>query len=60
MKIKLLVSRSGVDGAQSLGDEIEVGAGEAKRMIVAGQAIPVRGASSEKAVKRSKAERAAK
>ena len=60
MKIKLLVSRSGSDGAQNLGDEIDVDTDEAKRMIEAGQAMPVRGASPEKATKRSKMEKAAK
>lgn len=53
MKVKLLVSRSGADGAFSPGDEIEVSADEAKRMIEAGQASPVASsAEPEKAVKR--------
>lgn len=43
MKIKLLVSRAHADGAQNRGDEIEVSSDEAKRMIEAGQAEPVRG-----------------
>lgn len=52
MKIKMLVSRSGADGAVDAGDEIEVDAAEAKRMIEAGQAQPVRtGKKPEKAVK---------
>lgn len=55
MKIKLLVSRSGVDGAQNVGDEIEVSNDEAKRMIEAGQAEPLRGnREPEKAVRRGR------
>ena len=55
MKIKLLVSRSGVDGAFSPGDEIEVTNDEAKRMIEAGQAVPVRtSAEPERAIKRGR------
>lgn len=42
MKVKLLVSRASAEGAQNRGDEIEVTADEAKRMIEAGQAEPVR------------------
>lgn len=60
MKIKLLVSRSGADGAFAPGDEIEVSDAEAKRMIEAGQAAPVRGAAPERAVVAPKVERAAK
>ena len=60
MKIKLLVSRSGVDGAQNRGDEIEVDAEEAKRMIEAGQAEPVRSAKTEKAISSKTAEKASK
>lgn len=37
VKVKLLVSRSGADGSHSPGDEIEVSAAEAKRMLDAGQ-----------------------
>lgn len=43
MKIKLLVSRSGADGAQNVGDIIDVANDEAGRMIEAGQAEAVRG-----------------
>jgi len=50
MKVKLLVSRSGADGAHDRGDEIEVGEAEGLRMIEAGQAIPVRAAAHETAV----------
>lgn len=42
MKVKLLVSRAGLAGASSVGDEIEVGEAEGVRMIEAGQAVPVR------------------
>lgn len=60
MKLKLLVSRSGPDGAQNAGDEIDVPDDEAGRMIEAGQAVPVRKAVAEKATKRIKAEKAEK
>jgi hypothetical protein len=51
MKIKLIVSRAGVDFVQNAGDEIEVDALEGIRMIEAGQAIPVSEVVTEKAVK---------
>lgn len=53
MKIKLLVSRAGPSGAFNVGDEIDVDGDEAKRLIEAGQAAPVRSAKPkpEKAVK---------
>lgn len=52
MKVKMLVSRSGADGASDPGDVIEVDASEAKRMIEAGQAEAVRtGKKPEKAIK---------
>ena len=55
MKVKLLVSRSGADGSFSPGDVITVTGDEAKRMIEAGQAQPVRMAQEpEKAVKRGR------
>lgn len=60
MKVKLLVSRSGVDGAKNAGDIIDVSADEGQRMIDAGQAEIVRAAAPEKATKRAKLERAAK
>ena len=60
MKIRLLVSRSGPAGAQNRGDEIKVGDAEAIRMIEAGQAEPTREAPVERAVKRPRAEKAAK
>lgn len=62
MKIRLLTSRVGAAGAQNRGDEIEVEAAEAARMIEAGQAEPVRAAPAEveTAVRKPKGERAAK
>ena len=42
MKVKLLVSRSGPAGAQNVGDVIDVDGAEAKRLIEARQAEPVR------------------
>jgi hypothetical protein len=60
MKIKLLVSRSGADGAFSPGDEITVSDNEAVRMIEAGQAEPLRTKKVERAVKARKSEKAIK
>lgn len=61
MKIKLIVSRSGPDGAFMPGDEIDVEAAEAARMIEAGQAVPVRAAPVERAVSpRGKTEKASR
>lgn len=61
MKVRLLVSRSGTDGAFAPGDVIEVDAAEARRMVDAGQcevlaADPVK----ERAVPRRATEKAAK
>lgn len=60
MKIKLLVARATVAGAENRGDVIEVESAEAKRMIEAGQAEPVRGSAPEKAVQTRGPEKAAK
>jgi hypothetical protein len=52
MKIKLLTSRSGSDGAFGVGDVIDVPQAEAIRMIEKGQAEPLREAKApEKATK---------
>ncbi len=59
MKVKLLVSRSGPDGAQNAGDEIDVSGEEAKRMVGAGQAELIRSKKVEKAVASPKVEKAA-
>lgn len=56
VKVRLLVSRSGVDGAFAPGAEIEVTANEAQRMIEQGQAEPVRNVQPSSA--RRPAERA--
>jgi hypothetical protein len=42
MLVRLLVARSGLRGAQNIGDEVEVANAEAIRMINSGQAVPVR------------------
>ncbi len=60
MKVRLLVSRSGLDGAFNRGDEIDVPKGEAARMIEAGQAEPVRSAKPQTATKRARPETATK
>jgi hypothetical protein len=60
MKVELLIARAHADGAQNRGDIVEVSEGEAKRMIEAGQAAPVRGSKPEKAVSRAKPEKASK
>lgn len=39
MKVKLLISRAGAGFVQSAGDEIEVTAREAEKLVNAGQAI---------------------
>lgn len=58
MKIRLLVSRAGLDFSQNAGDEIEVTAAEGARMIEAGQAEPVRAPRAERAVKADASEKA--
>lgn len=60
MKIKLLTARATANGAENRGDVIEVEDAEAIRMIEAGQAEPVRTAAPEKAVRKTKAEKASK
>ncbi len=60
MKIKLLVPRATAKGAENRGDVIDVENAEAVRMIDAGQAEPVRAASPEKAVSRTRSEKAKK
>lgn len=60
MKVKLLTARAGAMGSQNRGDEIEVTDAEAIRMIDAGQAEAVRSVTPERAVKRTKAEKAAR
>lgn len=59
MKVKLLISRAGADFVQSQGDEIEVSAEEAKRMIDSGQAEAV-GQKKETATKKVATEKATK
>ena len=61
MKVKLLVPRASADGAQNRGDVVEVTNAEAERMVAAEQAELIRSQKApEKAVKRSKSERATK
>lgn len=48
MKVKLLVSRCGIDFSQAAGDVIEVSAAEGKRMIAAKQAVAVGRVEAEK------------
>lgn len=61
MKVKLLTSRSGVDGAFNVGDVIDVPQAEAVRMIDKRQAQPVREAAApEKAVKATASKRSEK
>jgi len=50
VKIRLLISRAGLVGAQNAGSVIDVGVAEAKRMIAAGQAKPLR---KERAIRRA-------
>lgn len=60
MLIRLLVPRATSAGPQNIGDELDVSDDEARSMIEAGQAAPVRGAAPEKATPKCKAERASK
>jgi hypothetical protein len=60
MKIKLLVSRAGPDGAFNRGDVIDVSNDEAIRMIAAEQAEPVREVKPETATPRKSPEKAVK
>lgn len=61
MQVELLVPRAAANGAQNRGDVIEVSADEAKRMIEAGQARPVRTAPKpETTAQATKAEKARK
>ena len=60
MQVKLLVPRAAAVGSQNRGDIVDVSDAEAIRMIEAGQAEAVRSVAPERAVKRTKAERAAK
>lgn len=60
MRVELLVDRAGPMGVQSAGDRIDVPDDEARRMIEAGQAAPVRAVAPERAVRQPRAERAAR
>lgn len=58
MKLRLLVSRADARTAYAPGDEIDVPAAEARRMIDAGQAVPVRAGKAERAIATPAAEKA--
>ena len=61
MQVKLLIARATAAGSENRGDVVSVSDAEAVRMIEAGQAEPVRTKPApEKALKRSKAEKATK
>lgn len=60
MKVKLLTSRAGPGVSQVAGEEIDVSADEAQRMIDAGQAELVRSNAPERATKARRGEKAAK
>ena len=60
MKIRLLTSLSGADGAFGSGDEYECSADEAQRHVDAGNAEYIREVRIEKAAKFKKAEKARK
>lgn len=61
MKIELLTARASASGSQNRGDVIDVPADEAKRLIEAGQARPVRSAAKpESATSKRKAEKASR
>ena len=58
--VKLLVCRSGIDGAFNVGDTITVSPAEAQRMVDAGQAVLVRQVAPEKATSKRSYEKASK
>lgn len=60
MKVRLLISRATLKGGQMAGDEIEVSDAEAKRLIEAGQAEPLRRSRPEQAVPKRKPEKASR
>lgn len=60
VKVKLKVARSGPTLSQAAGDEIEVSEAEAERLVAANQAELARSKAPERAVKRTKAEKAVK
>lgn len=60
MQVKLLVSRAGANFSQSRGEIVEVSDAEALRMVDAGQAELIRAVAPERAVSRSKPEKASK
>jgi hypothetical protein len=60
MKIKMLTSMSGPDVQRNAGDEIDVAADEAGRLIEAGFAAPIRSEPRETTTRQTTAEKAAK
>lgn len=58
MKVRLLQGRAGVDFSQIPGEEIDVDQAEAIRMIERGQAEPVRDVAPERAVPKTRREKA--
>ena len=60
MKIELLTSRSGPAGVQNRGDVVDLPDAEAKRMIDAGQAQPVRRSKPETTTPKGQPEKASK
>lgn len=60
MKVRLFTCLSGSRGTFNRGDEYECGADEAQRLVDAGFAELIREPRIERAVKRPKAEKAAK
>lgn len=56
MKVRMKVSRAGVDFSNKIDDEITVTAEEGKALCESGQAEPVKTNKVEKAASRTKAE----
>lgn len=54
MQVKLLVPRTGNNGAENIGQIVEVSAAEAEAMTAAGQCEIVRSAEPEKAAGRGR------
>lgn len=60
MRVRLLVPRATLAGPEEIGDEIDVSDAEAIRMIEAGQAEVVRSVKPQRAVRKTKTEKAVK
>ena len=58
MLVELRTSRTGPEGTQNVGEQVDLPAPEAKRLIEKGAAIPVRGRKTRKAINVPQVEKA--